>query len=71
MSQLKKGDVVILKSGGPLMTIEEIGSYSEEFGPSEGASCVWFQKTERCSAVFDLATLTIADQSGHKSISRG
>lgn len=36
MSELKKGDVVFLKSGGPAMTVTELND--------ETAFCEWFDK---------------------------
>lgn len=55
---LKKGDVVKLKSGGPLMTIEDIGDYSP-FGVNgtDQAKCIWFEKTKKLEGVFELETL--------------
>ncbi len=52
--QLKVGDVVELKSGGPQMTIEAIDTYGTD---REKAGCVWFNKTDRKTAVFELDTL--------------
>jgi uncharacterized protein YodC (DUF2158 family) len=52
--ELKPGDVVQLKSGGPLMTVQTVGVYTD--GP--GAECVWFEKSKRERAVFSLPTLT-------------
>jgi uncharacterized protein YodC (DUF2158 family) len=49
MATFEKGDVVMLKSGGPPMTVD---SHIEE-----GVRCVWFEKTERKSSVFSEATL--------------
>jgi uncharacterized protein YodC (DUF2158 family) len=43
MPDLKKGDTVRLKSGGPLMTVQDIGDYSSSGGAEKGAACVWFQ----------------------------
>lgn len=55
MSEIKKGDVVVLKSGGPLMSVEEVGSYS---GIENGANCVWFSKDgQPHEKIFDVATL--------------
>ena len=54
--QLKVGDVVRLKSGGPDMTIENIGKYVHK----DGAMCVWFDGKKRFHEVFDLATLELA-----------
>ncbi|HEV3110067.1 MAG TPA: DUF2158 domain-containing protein [Candidatus Binataceae bacterium] len=47
------GDVVKLKSGGPLMTIEEIDG--------DRAHCLWFKGDKRETGTFPLATLTKAD----------
>lgn len=40
MSEFKKGNVVQLKSGGPKMTIRNIGKYDLE--EDECAACDWF-----------------------------
>lgn len=58
MSDFKKGDVVQLKSGGPKMTIQDLGDYGPT-GPEEGASCVWFEKDKRQDFVFDVAVLKV------------
>jgi len=42
MSEIKKGDRVVLKSGGPLMTVQGVGDYSMSSGIEDGALCVWF-----------------------------
>lgn len=60
MASFQKGDVVCLKSGGPQMTIENLGDYSGGLagGIKDGAKCIWFDgKNERQHAVFDVATL--------------
>jgi len=49
------GDTVQLKSGGPVMTISNIGEYAGLSGP--GASCDWFDGKEKKSRAFDLRTL--------------
>ena len=54
MSDLKIGDVVQLKSGGPVMTIAEIRDYSSS---RDGALCEWFDDKEKKNAVFALITL--------------
>lgn len=40
MSSIQKGDVVQLKSGGPMMTVTEVGNYSGTYslGPKEGST---------------------------------
>lgn len=45
---MKIGDVVRLKSGGPLMTIEE----AERLENYCTITCVWFKKHKVCSAEF-------------------
>lgn len=36
------GDLVRLKSGGPLMTVEQVGKLSQT--GEDGVWCVWFEK---------------------------
>lgn len=40
---LQAGDVVVLKSGGPKMTIVEIGDFGP-LGPNPGVKCEWFDE---------------------------
>lgn len=54
-TKLKSGDVVVLKSGGPQMTIDKVGLF--EYEDTESAICVWFQGTEDKSARFQLTAL--------------
>jgi len=54
--ELKVGDTVQLKSGGPIMTIEKIGMY----GAERKAACVWFEKSKKMQGVFSLTSLTAA-----------
>ena len=58
MVDLKKGDTVRLKSGGPLMTITDFGNYGPA-GPEDGVKCVWFEKNKREEAEFDRAVLEV------------
>jgi uncharacterized protein YodC (DUF2158 family) len=60
--QLKKGDTVKLKSGGPVMTIKDIGDYANS-GHDDAALCVWFVGLNKVEDVFDLATLTPTEPS--------
>ena len=60
MEQFQKGDVVQCKSGGPPMTIQNLGEYS---GIKNGACCVWFDGKNQKEAVFDIAVLTKVTQS--------
>ena len=59
MSDIKKGDQVQLKSGGPIMTVEALGNYEMEAGIENGAKCVWFQKETPQARVFDVKSLSI------------
>lgn len=63
MDSFKKGDVVQLKSGGPLMTVADVGDYSDMgMGPKEGVKCDWFEKDQRRTELFDAATLKQAEE---------
>jgi uncharacterized protein YodC (DUF2158 family) len=54
--QLKAGDVVQLKSGGPKMTVDTIGKFG--MGASrDQAKCVWFDGLSRKESLFELPTL--------------
>ena len=59
MSDVKKGDQVTLKSGGPVMTVENIGDYSMSDGIENGAKCVWFYNNNPMSKVFDIDSIEI------------
>ena len=59
MPTFKKGDVVVLKSGGPLMTIQDLGDYSLSSAIEHGALCVWFDGPKRQEAVFDVDGLQL------------
>lgn len=52
MSNFNVGDVVQLKSGGPLMTVHSIGDYSPT-GPNPGLLCVWFDGNKKVEDIFD------------------
>ena len=57
MSDFKKGDVVRLKSGGPLMTVvQEYSNHSQ--GPS--VSCVWFYESKPNEGTFVVEALSLA-----------
>lgn len=51
----KPGDQVQLKSGGPVMTVENVGDYSP--GPNPGVVCIWFSNMEVMTRVFSPETL--------------
>jgi uncharacterized protein YodC (DUF2158 family) len=52
VNEYSVGDVVQLKSGGPLMTVHSIGDYSPT-GPNPGLHCIWFDKATKNEDVFD------------------
>jgi uncharacterized protein YodC (DUF2158 family) len=53
MDDLAPGDVVQLKSGGPVMTIASIGDYYGE----RKALCEWFDNKKSMSGTFHLHSL--------------
>jgi uncharacterized protein YodC (DUF2158 family) len=59
MSAIKKGDAVMLKSGGPIMTVQSIGDYLLSAGVEHGALCVWFDENKPMEKVFDIDGLEI------------
>lgn len=52
MSQFSVGDVVVLKSGGPKMTVSEVGVDEGQI------KCVWFDNMKRETALFNPDTLS-------------
>lgn len=58
----KAGDKVRLKSGGPAMTVEQVGNDSMTNDPM--VWCVWFVGTKLEKETFAPATLEIAPPSG-------
>jgi len=63
MGEIKKGDQVQLKSGGPIMTVQEVGDYTISAGIEDGALCVWFEGSKPMEKVFDRAVLEISSES--------
>jgi uncharacterized protein YodC (DUF2158 family) len=59
----KVGDVVKLKSGGPLMTVTTTGHHA---GGKEVVGCAWFDAAKPCADVFPPDTLEIV-QNPHGS----
>ena len=53
--QFQVGDVVKLKSGGPDMTIVDIGTYSVSIETQ--AKCRWFDGNKSCEGLFALPAL--------------
>ncbi len=61
------GDVVKLKSGGPAMTIQQIGNwtYLSVDGSNtreDEAKCFWFEGSKRSEGCFNLASLEKVEQ---------
>jgi uncharacterized protein YodC (DUF2158 family) len=50
------GDVVILRSGSPAMTVHGIGDYGP-IRPNPGILCVWFLGSKKHEEVFDPRAL--------------
>jgi uncharacterized protein YodC (DUF2158 family) len=53
MDEIKKGDTVTLKSGGPTMTVNGIKDGKD----GKSAACVWFDGSTPKRKNFDLVTL--------------
>jgi len=60
MTEFKIGDVVILKSGGPTMTVHKIGSYTGT-GSDKELICVWFDGPKRMHDLFHPDTVEFFD----------
>lgn len=58
MANLNVGDVVRIKSGGPNMTIELLGTGSN----SNECKCQWFVGSKLQDGWFDINTLVIVDE---------
>lgn len=57
MNNFEIGNTVRLKSGGPLMTVHDIGDYSP--GPNPGLLCIWFDGSKRVEEVFHPKTVDL------------
>jgi uncharacterized protein YodC (DUF2158 family) len=67
-NKFKIGDIVQLKSGGPMMTINEIDSWVPRSynlkGPNpeyekDEAKCFWFSNDKKCEDIFKLDSLKL------------
>lgn len=54
---LKAGDVVMLKSGGPKMTVETISKFSSASTGTDKAKCSWFDGATRFEGTFESVAL--------------
>lgn len=55
----KVGEIVKLRSGGPLMTVESV---DEREGPDVEVACVWFERNAHKNGRFKAATLEYTGQ---------
>lgn len=59
MAAFKKGDVVQLKSGGPMMTVsdpEHVGQWG-----TKGVLCVYFDGNKKIEETFEVEVLQVAE----------
>ena len=54
--EIKAGDVVMLKSGGPTMTVTSVGDY---YG-TLSVWCAWFDAKKECNGTFNILALQMA-----------
>ena len=65
--ELRKGDVVILKSGGPKMTVQSIGEPRP--GMTNGATwvhCIWFEDNVINEYNFDDCVLKVLERNAEQ-----
>lgn len=59
-TEIKVGDIVRLKSGGPVMTVDEIGYEQGYEGGPQSAWCEWFDdKKQPQRRAFKLTSLAL------------
>lgn len=59
MAEFKVGDVVLLKSGGPDMTVVDLDDYSPMHSENS-AKCQWFDGKKKNEDIFAVETLKMA-----------
>ena len=64
MTNIKIGDLVWLKSGGPKMTVRRIDDNNK-------CACTWFDEKKQCEGTFYLEQLTDQDPNAVTPISMG
>jgi uncharacterized protein YodC (DUF2158 family) len=62
MPAFKSGDLVILKSGGPIMTIDTVNTDIFDDNKITGVLCFWFVGTKLERARFDHAAIDPAER---------
>lgn len=60
MTILKEGDLVVLKSGGPVMTVDAVNTSVFDDNKITGVSCVWFVGDKLQRVRFDHNALELA-----------
>jgi uncharacterized protein YodC (DUF2158 family) len=60
MTDFKPGDVVRIKSGGPKMTVAQIGQRAST--GDDSVWCVWFEGAKKCGDVFPPDALMIEQE---------
>ena len=61
MADIVPGSNVQLKSGGPIMTVEQIGTKASNPAAGPHAWCQWFEKNKLETGVFPLTSLLLDD----------
>lgn len=70
MPAFSKGMVVQLVSGGPKMSVADVGDYGPMHG-EDAVKCVWFDaKNIKCEEVFDAAVLVEYEPPGQLKTTR-
>ena len=58
--KFNKGDIVVLKSGGPKMTVDGY-AWHGNYESNEAVVCFWFDGSKKKEAIFNQETLKPAD----------
>jgi uncharacterized protein YodC (DUF2158 family) len=70
MTVLKSGDLVVLKSGGPVMTVDTVNMDIFDDSKVTGILCAWFVGDKLARARFEQGALTPASSQGD-ALARG
>lgn len=65
MAELKPGDVVVMKSGGPAMVVGKV-----EDGKHRRVQCEWMKDGERRDGFFYEASLQVVDEAEGDRVAR-
>jgi uncharacterized protein YodC (DUF2158 family) len=61
MTTFKSGDLVVLKSGGPIMTVDTVNTDIFDDNKMTGLLCVWFVGNKLERVRFDHRAIELAD----------